>query len=201
MTSRQTFHVSRANSEASRLEAYRLRYRVVCEERGDYRHADHAGKIFRDPIDGDQTSLFVAEDAEGKIVGTLRLTLRRDQAFIAELAHAFPILARVLGMTCAEMYRQVGFIERGVVSKAFRGSGVFTELLIACESEAVRSNQVALVAIVDVRNIGMIKLLMRHGWNTYPVTSTRRGWRGQHLYKDIRTASAIRREADPEACG
>src|SRR5207237_4781552 len=68
-----------ARSEAEKEEIYRLRYEVYIEEmEGERRHteADVAERRFRDELDDHAVQFYVRQD--GKILGCVRLNLRRD---------------------------------------------------------------------------------------------------------------------------
>ena len=114
-----------ATTEAEKEEIYRLRYEVYIEEmKGARRHteADVAERRFRDELDDHSVQFYVRQD--GKILGCVRLSLRRDGPWECEdrfelekFAPAYPI--------------QLTMASRFAVHQAARGSVVMMQLCCA----------------------------------------------------------------------
>ena len=114
-----------ATTKAEKEEIYRLRYEVYIEEmRGERRHteADVAERRFRDELDDHAVQFYVRQD--GKILGCVRLNLRRDGPWECEdrfelekFVPAYPI--------------QLTMASRFAVHQAARGSVVMMQLCCA----------------------------------------------------------------------
>src|SRR5579872_723061 len=66
--------VQTARTEEERRRLYRFYYSVYAEEQGYRLHkADHAARLLRDELDDDSATMLYAE-ADGEVVGSLRVT-------------------------------------------------------------------------------------------------------------------------------
>src|SRR2546427_9870626 len=123
-----------ATTEAEKEEIYRLRYEVYIEEmKGERRHteANVAERRFRDELDDYAVQFYVRQD--GKVLGCVRLNLRRDGPWECEdrfelekFAPAYPT--------------QIAMASRFAVHPGARGSVIMMQLSSAvveflCEQE------------------------------------------------------------------
>jgi predicted GNAT family N-acyltransferase len=115
-----------AVTEDERAAIYRQRYDIYVEEMQRYREiADHDRRWLKEPVD-DVSRLFYAV-RDGKLVGSIRLTLGKD----APLSH------RLIGKySLAPFLEEVGADalivgERFMVDKAWRGTDVLFQMLTA----------------------------------------------------------------------
>jgi len=114
-----------ATTDAEKEEIYRLRYEVYIEEmKGERRHteANVAERRFRDELDDHAVQFYVRQD--GKILGCVRLNLRRDGPWECEdrfelekFVPAYPI--------------QLTMASRFAVHQTARGSAVMMQLCCA----------------------------------------------------------------------
>lgn len=66
------FFFKKATTEEEKIEIYKLRYQVYCEEYGFLPAADHPDGLEKDEYD-DFSTHFTATDNQGNIIGTIRL--------------------------------------------------------------------------------------------------------------------------------
>jgi predicted GNAT family N-acyltransferase len=187
LSPRSSVSIALARTEEDRRAAFALRYEVFTEEQGDERYADAREKTFKDELDTPHAIIFVAKNPDNDVVGTIRLTSRSRQAFIGDFAYGFPVLAGLMQLPCAVLTPQCCVIGRGVVRRDYRGGRTFHDLLKICENHAKAEGNLALIAVVGEHNFSMSLLLKHDGWRPYPVSSSRRGWKGFHLFKDLRS--------------
>ncbi len=110
------------------LAAQQLRYTVFTLEEGDERYADHERGTFSDDRDGPSANVLIALDETDTCVATLRFSLRREGPFIGDDAYPYEELSEALGLPVDQVLFCAALVERGVVKKEFRRSGVFREM-------------------------------------------------------------------------
>ncbi len=160
------FTVRFAETEEERLAAYRVRYAVSTEEEGDERYADHAARILRDRLDDGPSRVIIAETSSG-IVGTSRVSFRRDGPFIADELYRWDLLAAAANDDQPVELSGVALWDRGAVLANFRRLGIYkvTEALV---TETARRNSIQiLVGVVDPKKEVLMAFMKRCGWAVF----------------------------------
>lgn len=75
----KTFALTRADTQAQKTQAYRLRYRVYCEEHGLEPPAETGSHLDQDYYDDNAVHYLLTHCKTGQTAGTLRLVLPRPQ--------------------------------------------------------------------------------------------------------------------------
>ena len=182
------FHAIEATTDDLKQQALRLRYEVFFEEGNDGRYADHERKVWSDRDDGPQSRLVVGLNELGNVVGTMRLTRLIDWPFIAHEIYDFRLLAEIVKIPEELLRATVARADRGVVAKAYRGSGVLVQMQHCFERMARDAGCSVIVGIPGVSNIASRRAFQKLGWLEYPHVSTFNGFTAQHIYKDLRMA-------------
>ncbi|MEP6600893.1 MAG: cyclic nucleotide-binding domain-containing protein [Nitrospirota bacterium] len=127
--------VTIATTDAEKEEIYRLRYEVYIEEtEGERRHteANVAERRFRDELDDHAVQFYIRQD--GKILGCVRLNLRRDGPW--ECEHRFD-----LGKLAPTYPTQIAMASRFAVHPGARGSVTMMQLCCAMAEFLVEQEQ------------------------------------------------------------
>jgi GNAT superfamily N-acetyltransferase len=168
--------------------ALRLRYAVMTLERGDERYADHGRLVFGDPNDDRGAILFGAFDAS-RLVGTLRLTLRRRTPLIGDAFYQWETLARSLCITAAEAQAGASVMDRVAVEATHRGRGVFRLLVEAVAEAAERADAPFLLGAVAEDNHPSRAALRALGFVGYGDICGEGHFRAAHHVRDLRKRS------------
>jgi GNAT superfamily N-acetyltransferase len=118
-----------SNADPALLDAVlRLRHRVLREETGGAQITDSNG-LFTDNHDlRDDAVILAALNDVGELVGTMRLTARRNFPFIADGEYRFDLLAAIVGYCHTNLREKTGLVDRVCVDPRFRRQGVFNAL-------------------------------------------------------------------------
>ena len=119
-----TITIQPVETDAQRDAIYRLRYDVYVEEMGRYRGiADHEKGHLVEPED-DYSRLFYAADADGGIVGTMRVTWGGDAPFNQRMIDQYDLQPFLDDVPADQII--VG--ERFMVTPAYRGTDLIFRL-------------------------------------------------------------------------
>ena len=120
----ENIHIAIAETEDEKRAVYRFRYRIYVEEMGKYRSvADHAQRMFYEPVDAQSRIIYATEN--GEVVATARTTWGGDAPLPQRMIEQYqlaPFLTEV-----PETAISVG--ERGMVVPRLRGTDLFLRLI------------------------------------------------------------------------
>jgi hypothetical protein len=120
----ENIHIAIAETEDEKRAVYRFRYRIYVEEMGKYRSvADHAQRMFYEPVDAQSRIIYATEN--GEVVATARATWGGDAPLPQRMIEQYqlaPFLTEV-----PETAISVG--ERGMVVPRLRGTDLFLRLI------------------------------------------------------------------------
>jgi hypothetical protein len=173
-----------ATTDAERLQAYRVRYDVFCVECGDDRHANHSERTYTDANDKNRTTLLIACEETGHVIGTARVTVHRECSFLREDLYSFDRLAELVHCSTPVLLDTVLLFDRGAVLPKWRGNGVHSELAHAMEQIAANASCRFGVAVTHIENMPVQNILLRHGWTQYHVQEAE-GWKAILWYKQL----------------
>lgn len=173
-----------ARTEEERLRAYRVRYDVLCVECGDHRYADHTARVYVDANDEKQTVLLIACDETDQVIGTARVTVRRDCGFLREHLYSFEHLAALVHCPTSALLDRVALLDRGAVLPAWRGKAVGAELTRLMERVAEDAGCQIGLSVTHAANRASQNSLRRLGWTQYE-TREADGWIGILWYKQL----------------
>ena len=157
--------IKRAENDDEREAAYRLRFQVFAQEKQDCRYVDYYLEQYRDAVDDSSLSvLYVAREEAYGVVGTLRISLRRNGKFIADDAYNWDLLANHTKMSQADVQEKSALFERGVVSPNFRAKGVFSQLNDFAEEFCRQSGCKLALAVPSTSNLQSQDFLLRRGF-------------------------------------
>jgi len=174
-----------AESDDHKQAAYRLRYEVFYSEMGDGRYACHETGQWRDVDDDVDSQLLVAITSSGEVTGTLRLTLLRRHNFIASDQYGFEAIAKTLNISDAELRNTVARVDRVVVSKDHRRSGVYSMMQREVEQLAICEGCSVIVATVEIENHAAKRAFSKLGWRETPVIGIHNDFSAQTIFKEL----------------
>lgn len=126
-----SIEIKTAETDQERQRIYRFRYEVYVDEMGKKpRHADHIAKTITDDLD--EAALLLYAEADGQLVGTVRLNYRGRQPFPESWESLYHISTFAAGYG-----DQISMTSRLMVAKDWRGSSV-SGLLVAAVYNAGR---------------------------------------------------------------
>jgi GNAT superfamily N-acetyltransferase len=178
-----------ATTDEERLSAYRVRYDVFCLGYGDNRYADHEVRVFTDDNDRKRTVLLIACDETHRVIGTARLTVRRDCAFLRERLYSFDRLAELVNCPLPVLLDTIALLDRGAVLPEWRGKAVLAELARSIEQIAVSASCRFGVSVTHIENRKAQNCLRWLGWTQYHVQEAD-GWTGIVWYKQFVPANS-----------
>ncbi|HVM97473.1 MAG TPA: cyclic nucleotide-binding domain-containing protein [Candidatus Acidoferrales bacterium] len=118
------YHIAIAEPDEERRAVYRFRYDIYVEEMGKYRNvADHAQRLFYEPVDAQSRLIYATEN--GEVVATARSTWGGDGPIPQRMIEQYqlePFLAEL-----PESAISIG--ERGMVVPRLRGTDLFLRLI------------------------------------------------------------------------
>ena len=180
-------HVALDRDDNDRHAVYRLRYEVFTKEGGDERYADHERQFFIDQDDGPQSRLVIAWDDDGQAIGTMRLTVLREHAFIANDCYGFEVLADLLSMNLEELRQRVIRGDRSVIASASRGQGVLEHLQNAGEEYAAsRGCDILVGSYRTDADERARRAWNKQGWLEYPFIGNYNGYVAKLIYKQLK---------------
>lgn len=177
-------HIKLATTEAEFEQVYQIRYQCLTLELGDESYANHLNKIYLDDDDAKCQHIFVAY-IDNNLVGTARLLLRKEQAFIADEFYDFASLAHLMEIPLAEVMQQAGLIDRVCVLKDYRGHKIFSGFYEHIRTEMLRNECSILLAAIQQENIKSQTIFSHfgfHQWNELKVVDN---WRGYLYYNQL----------------
>ena len=179
--------------------AMKLRYSVFFVEGGDARYADHERQVWSDRDDGPQSHLLIAVDDSNNVIGTGRVTILRDWQFIGHDAYGLDVLATHIGISLEELLSRIARLDRVVVAKEFRGTGIRSLLEDLAEVAALKHDCDIFVAAGSVEKIPARRANQRLGWKDYPFIGTHAGFTCQCIFKVLqpRSAQKLERSSTP----
>lgn len=153
--------ISFAETASQMQDVFQLRYAVFHRELERQKYADTSQGIYADGIDGTTARILVATDPAGTIIGTLRCSLGRDGAFLAEDELAFrPLLA-------STHRNHVALVDRGAIDPGYRGRSVYHALWDFLEEWCRKAGVLTLLGVIDANNAKLCAFHQRRGWTTY----------------------------------
>lgn len=178
------FRLVVAQTREEKEQAFRLRYDAFFTEEGDSRYADHSKQLWSDCDDESGAIVLNAVAEDDRLAGTLRLTARKQLAYIAHECYSLELLVEILGIPLELILPKIARVDRGVVQKDFRRLGVFDALLKGVESIVVGLNCNLLVTNPRLANVPSILGLEKRGFQKYAVR-TYRDVTAQLLFKQL----------------
>lgn len=170
--------------------ALKLRYSIFFLEGGDSRYADHERQVWSDRDDGPQSHLIIAVDDSNCVIGTVRVTVLRDWQFIGHEAYGLDVLAAQVGIALEELLPRIARMDRGVVAKECRGTGIMPLLQHLAEETAFKHGCDLLIGAQAVENKRSRRALEKLGWRDYPVIGTNAGFTAQLIFKLLQAGPA-----------
>lgn len=121
-----------AETPQDRHRVFRFRYGIYVQEMGrPQEYADHEAKTIEEPLD-ETGHLYLAEDAAGKVVGTVRSNYGGETDF--------DYYAELYGMRCvgSSFPRKVSITTKLMVNAELRGSSLGCRLALATYRDALK---------------------------------------------------------------
>jgi len=138
-----------------RRVAYACRYRTM-RESAKPEYLNHAEGLWIDRCDGPASIVFGAFEGV-QCVGTIRLTYRRNGAFLVDEAYQWVELARTVGLTVEEALQGSALLDRGCVVAEWRRQGLLRALVDQALASALRAGcSLALIAVSQSNQLGMV---------------------------------------------
>ena len=177
--------ISIAQTISEKSAAYRLRYDVFTTELGDERYANHETKEFKDEDDVDGSVIFIGKFGED-VVASCRLKPLQNREFIALDQYGLVALAQHLGREFTMLSQELAALDRAVVAKLWRGSGITEAVFADLERTAIQQQvRTLVVAIEKSKRVHAVFYQRVLGFRSYPVTGEHRGLDCQCMYKLI----------------
>lgn len=176
--------IKRANTAEELTQVYQIRYQCLTIELGDESYARHQEKAYYDEDDISCERIFVAY-VDDKIVGTARLLLRKEQAFIADEFYSYIPLASQLGMDAESMKVKTGLIDRVCVLQEYRGHRIFNGFYESVVAEMRQNNCAYLLAAIHADNQKSDVVFSHFGFQKIPELKLWEDWQGYLYYKNV----------------
>ena len=183
MGTNDSVNIARAVSEADRTAAYNLRYIVFGVDEGDHRYSDHERKIWVDADDDEKSHLWLARSGR-RAVGTARAR-RFCEDMIARDCYHLDRLAKQLDTTREVLAERAMRIDRVVVAKEFRRTGLAGRMVAAIEQASVADGVDVLLAAIEPMNAGSQQAAGKYGWEPYRELATYGGFTAQTYLKRL----------------
>ena len=101
---RADVHIAIAETEDEKRAVYRFRYTIYVEEMGKYRSvADHAQRMFYEPVDAQSRIIYATEN--GEVVATARATWGGDGPIPQRMIVAAHLLLNISKMLCLRLLK------------------------------------------------------------------------------------------------
>lgn len=158
--------ISIAKTEEEFLQVYQLRYSVFATEQKDYRYANIQEQICIDKLDNSNHIIFIAA-YKGKIVGTKRLAIRKNEVFIGDEFYDFKGLANHLKISLEELITSVAVLQKTVVHKDFRNIGVASQIYKSIVDYCFQNDFKILLVGVKASEQKVISSWLKKGWTIF----------------------------------
>jgi len=176
--------IKRASTAEEFTQVYQIRYQCLTIELGDLSHAQHQEKTYQDEDDINCERVFVAYVDE-KIVGTARLLLRKEKAFIADDFYSYEHLATQIGIDTELLKEKIGLIDRVCILKEYRGHKIFHSLYEAITAEMQHQHCHYLLAAIHADNRKSDVVFGHFGFKKIPELRFWDEWKGYLYYKNL----------------
>ena len=130
-----SFKIKIAETDNELNQVYRLRYQHAYKDKkgADATYALDHRKIYKDSYDNEKAKVIIALNNKNKIIGTVRLLLKKETNFPYDWCYDYNYIASYLAIPLESVYSRCALLDRGCVHPEYRGLGLYWEMLAYLE--------------------------------------------------------------------